>query len=243
MEKIRKFPDKSACNELFYRHLRKPLNIHRVSRNKMRKVLNLLRKACRIRAYKGFHPVLSLYPRICTAYGAVFRNFNIIRSCKILGNLRDNHVCFVYRYRIADSECKLAHDTDIMNRSAAHGRAFKLHRLKNRNRVDKSRPRSAPLDFSECAFFDFVLPFKSNRVARKLRSFSKRSSVFYVIIAQNKTVRRHRIVRNLCLKGTDRIRNRLCIHADMLHNLKASFRQPVKLLVSCLKFHSVRRHK
>ena len=113
----------------------------------MHQAANLLRQTFRIRAVQCLHAVFIVnYGRVA-ADRTDRRNLDLIAAGQILGNLRYDHIGFVYADCIADSQLQFPHDTDIMHRCPADRRAFKLNRIKDRHRVDESGTRSAPFNF------------------------------------------------------------------------------------------------
>ena len=71
------------------------------------------------------------------------------------------------------TEIQRTHDTDVVDACAGNRSSFQLDRLKNRNRIDETGSRRAPLNFKQSGLLLFIRPFEGESVPREFRGCAK----------------------------------------------------------------------
>ena len=116
-----------------------------------------------------------------------------------------------------------------MDACAPHFGALKIHRVKNRNRVNEPRPRGTPLDFAEHCLRLLILPLEGNRVSRKLCRAPQRLAVRNVIKQEHEAVRGEVVLRNFRFKTEHAVPQGSRGHGLVFDHLKALVSEPRKL--------------
>ena len=116
-----------------------------------------------------------------------------------------------------------------MDACAPHFGALKIHRVKNRNRVNEPRPRGTPLDFAEHRLRLLILPLEGNRISRKLCRAPKRLAVGNVVKQEHEAVRGEVVLRNLRFKTEHAVPQGIRGHGLVFDHLKALVAKPRKL--------------
>ena len=120
-EQIRIILHKALFEKLLQRFLRKPLDIHGISGNKMAECLYPLCGTVRVSAVKRFAVAQLTDFRFLAADKAMLGNFRRgNRSRQIFRNLRDNHIRLIDLNRIPDAQLQFLQNADIMQACAAH---------------------------------------------------------------------------------------------------------------------------
>ena len=129
--------DETSCNKFLQSSLRKSVNIHGIPACKKCKRFDLLSRTVRIYAKKALDFIVFSDHSIPSTCRTAVGNRCIAASCKILRDLRNDHVGFVNTDRISDSQFQLSHDTDVVDTGSADCGTFKLHRIEDGHRIDK----------------------------------------------------------------------------------------------------------
>ena len=161
------------AHEFFERCLRHAVDVHRVAAYKQGECLHEFCRALRIRTVEGLDIVHHLNPGGTAAGRTRFRNIAHTASRQILCDLWNDHICFVDKDFITHTEIQRTHDTDVVDACAGNRSSFQLDRLKNRNRIDETGSRRAPLNFKQSGLLLFIRPFEGESVPREFRGCAK----------------------------------------------------------------------
>ena len=97
--------NEAASDKLLQTHFRKTFDIQGVSTDKEGKLLDMLRRTFRILAVEHFRFFVLYDFCLFPASRTDLRNRKFSRLRQILSNLGNNHIGFIYGYRIPDSQC------------------------------------------------------------------------------------------------------------------------------------------
>ena len=157
------------------------------------------------------------------------RNLQCVRTGQILFDLGNDHVGLIDRYLVSDPQFQGAQDTDVMNTCPGDRRPLKLHRVKDRYRIDQACPRRTPFNLPKMRHRLLILPFKRKCVAGRLGSPSQRVAIGDIIIQGDQSVRRD--LKSLYLLSEIVkcfVQVVSCDH-HMFHNLESLLFQEIKL--------------
>ena len=102
-EEIGRLADQAVIDKFFECHLRKALDVHRVTAHEMHQPADLFRQAIRVRAVQGLHAVFVVDRGRMAADRTGLRDRHIIAAGQVFGDLRNDHICLIYADRIADA--------------------------------------------------------------------------------------------------------------------------------------------
>ena len=116
-----------------------------------------------------------------------------------------------------------------MNARSRHGCSLNLNRLKNCNRIDKSRSRGTPLYLDKLRVNKFVLPLKRDGVSREFCGAPETLAISDIVVGEHKSVRRKIVLLDLMCEVFNRLRHVFLIDHTKIHRIKALTPKPVKL--------------
>lgn len=105
-----------------------------------------------------------------------------IAAGEVLRNLRDYHIGLINGYTVTDSQLQSSDNTDIMDTGTAHRCSLQLHRVKDGNRINESRPARAPLYLTQRGFCRFIRPLKRDGIPGEFSCPSQGKAIGDIII-------------------------------------------------------------
>ena len=230
VENVRIGVDKAMPDELLERLIRQTIHIQRVAAHEQREILDLLCRAFRVRAIQELRVLLLPDLGRCAAGRADFRGLQRRRFRKIFRDLRDDHVRLVDRDVITKAKLHVLAIRNVMKACAGNGRALKLNRVENCDRIDEAGPARGPFNVAKHRFRLLIGPFERDRVPWELRRRAERLAVCDVVEQKNQAVGREVIVLDFFGKPLYGFRQCLLRDALVADDVEAERGQEFKLL-------------
>ncbi len=113
-------------------------------------------------------------------------------------------------------------------------RPLQFHRIENRDRIDQSGSRRAPLHFAECRLLRVIRPFKSDGIPGELGCRTERVTVGNIVQKKYQSVGWNIVCPDFLFKVRDPVHDCLPRYSMVFDNIEPLLFQKQKLLLAAV---------